>query len=133
MFRLSLSRSLYGLLRLAIRLFCFRLVLRIIYFTESENVRARIAGLPGRNGVNGHNGLPGRNGGDGAKGEKGKAGPRGPRGFKGQAGEKGVAGTRGPRGIKGEAGLVGKVAAEQRNWKQCAWQKNDGRDIGLIK
>ena len=77
--------------------------------------------------------IPGRNGGDGAKGEKGKAGPRGPRGFKGQAGEKGVAGTRGPRGIKGEAGLVGKVAAEQRNWKQCAWQKNDGRDIGLIK
>ena len=57
--------------------------------------------------MNGHNGLPGRDGRDGAKGEKGVAGPQG------------------PRGIKGEA--------EQRNWKQCAWQKSDGRDIGLIK
>ena len=69
-------------------------------------------GLAGRNGANGHNGLPGRDGREGAKGEKGVAGPPGPRGF------------------KGEAGIV---AAEQRNWKQCAWQKGDGRDIGLIK
>ena len=53
--------------------------------------------------------------------------------FKGEAGEKGVAGPPGPRGIKGEAGPVGKVAAEQRNWKQCAWKKEDGKDIGLIK
>ena len=66
-------------------------------------------GLPGRNGVNGHNGLPGRNGRDGAKGEKGKAGPRGPRGF------------------KGEAGRGRTVAAEQRNWKQCAWKNGDGK------
>ena len=72
-------------------------------------------GLPGRNGINGHNGLPGHNGRDGAKGEKGVAGPRG------------------PRGIKGEAGRVRKVAVEERNWKQCAWQKGDSRDIGLIK
>ena len=91
------------------------------------------SGLPGRNGVNGHNGLPGRDGRDGAKGEKGLSGPSGPRGFKGEAGEKGVAGPPGPRGIKGEAGPVGKVAAEQRNWKQCAWKKEDGKDIGLIK
>ena len=69
-------------------------------------------GLAGRNGVNGHNGLPGRDGREGAKGEKGVAGPPGPRGF------------------KGEAGIV---AVEQRNWKQCAWQKGDGRDTGLIK
>ena len=75
--------------------------------------------------MNGHNGLPGRDGRDGAKGEKGVAGPQGPRGIKGEAGEKGVAGPHGPRGIKGEA--------EQRNWKQCAWQKSDGRDIGLIE
>ena len=72
-------------------------------------------GLPGRNGVNGHNGLPGRNGRDGAKGEKGKAGPRGPRGF------------------KREARRVRTVAAEQRNWKQCAWKNIDGKAIGLIK
>ena len=45
-------------------------------------------------------------------------------------GEKGVAGPPGQRGFKGEAGIV---AAEQRNWKQCAWQKGDGRDVGLIK
>ena len=91
------------------------------------------SGLPGRNGVNGHNGLPGRDGRDGAKGEKGLSGPSGPRGFKGEAGEKGVAGPPGPRGIKGEAGPVGKVAAEQRNWKQCAWKKQENKDIGLIK
>ena len=90
-------------------------------------------GLPGRNGVNGHNGLPGRDGRDGAKGEKGLPGPSGPRGIKGEVGVKGVVGPRGPRGIKGEAGPVGMVAAEQRNWKQCAWKKADDKDIGLIK
>ena len=83
--------------------------------------------------MNGHNGLPGRDGRDGAKGEKGLSGPSGPRGFKGEAGEKGVAGPPGPRGIKGEEGPVGKVAAEQRNWRQCAWKKYDARDTGLIK
>lgn len=65
--------------------------------------------VPGRNG---HNGLSGQDGRDGAKCEKGVAGPPG------------------PRGIKGEAG---KVAAEERNWKQCVWQKTDGRDVGLIQ
>ena len=90
-------------------------------------------GLPGRNGVNGHNGLPGRDGRDGAKGEKGLSGPPGPRGLKGEAGEKGVAGPPGPRGVKGQAGPVGKVATEQRNWKQCAWKKLDDRDTGLVK
>lgn len=65
--------------------------------------------VPGRNG---HNGLSGQDGRDGAKCEKGVAGPPG------------------PRGIKGEAG---KVAAEERNWKQCVWEKADGRDVGLIQ
>ena len=37
-------------------------------------------------------------------------------------------GPPGPRGIKGEAGMV---AAEERNWKQCAWKKADGHDVGL--
>ena len=40
-------------------------------------------------------------------------------------GEKGVAGPPGPRGIKGEAG---KVAAEERNWKQCESKKADSRE-----
>ena len=78
-------------------------------------------------------GPPGPRAVKGEAGEKGVAGPPGPRSFKGEAGEKGVPGPPGPRGIKGEAGPVGKVAAEQRNWKQCAWKKEDGKDIGLIK
>ena len=28
---------------------------------------------------------------------------------------------------------VGKVATEQRNWKQCAWKNQDGKNVGLIK
>ena len=71
-------------------------------------------GLPGRNGVNGHNGLPGRDGRDGAKGDKG------------------VAGTPGPRGVKGDVGPSG-TDTDHRNWKQCVWRSQDGRDIGLIK
>ena len=69
----------------------------------------------------------------GEAGEKGVAGPPGPPGIKGGVGEKGVVGPRGPRGVKGEEGPVGKVAVEQRNWKQCAWKKYDVRDTGLIK
>ena len=64
--------------------------------------------------MNGHNGLPGRDGRDGAKGEKG------------------VAGVPGPRGIKEETGPSG-TDTDHRNWKQCAWRSEDGRDIGLIK
>ena len=71
-----------------------------------------VQGSPGIPGRNGHNGLPHRDGLDGAKGEKGVAAP--PR----------------PRGIKGQAG---KIAAEERNWKQCAWKKTNGRDVGLIQ
>ena len=71
-----------------------------------------VQGSPGIPGRNGHNGLPHRDGLDGAKGEKGVAAPPGPRGIKGQA---------------------GKVAAEERNWKQCAWKKANGRDVGLIQ
>ena len=88
--------------------------------------------------MNGHNGLPGRDGRDGAKGLQGVAGPPGPRGFKGEVGrdgakgEKGAAGTPGPRGGKGETGASGRNAV-QKNWKQCVWKNNDGRNIGLIK
>ena len=63
--------------------------------------------------MNGRNGLPGRDGRDGAKGDVGVAGPPGPRGF------------------KGEAGLD--AAMDQKNWKQCAWKKDNSRDIGLVK
>ena len=88
--------------------------------------------------MNGHNGFPGRDGRDGTKGQQGVAGPPGPRGFKGDVGrdgakgDKGVAGSSGPRGDKGETGASGKDTV-QKNWKQCAWKKSDGRDIGLIK
>lgn len=54
-------------------------------------------------------------------------------GRNGAKGEKGVPGSPGRRGFKGEAGPVGKVAAEERNWKQCVWEESDNRDIGLIK
>jgi len=71
-------------------------------------------GHPGRNGANGRNGLPGRDGRDGAKGDMGAAGPPGPRGYKGEPGESGI-------------------SMDQRNWKQCAWNKrNEGKDVGLI-
>ena len=80
------------------------------FFAQNRSMCAQ--GSPGIPGRNGHKGLPGRDGRDGAKGEKG------------------VAGTPGPRGIKGEAG---KVAVEERNWKQCAREKADGRDVGLIQ
>ena len=60
----------------------------------------RSPGIPGRNG---QNGLLRRDGREGTK-----------------RGEKEVAGPHGPRGIKEEAG---KVAAEERNWRQCSWKK----------
>ena len=86
-----------------------------IYVTQNSNTCLQGSpGLPGRNGVNGHNGSPGRDGRDGPKGEKG------------------VAGAPGSRGAKGEMGASG-TDTDHRNWKQCAWKNNDGRDIGLIK
>jgi len=65
----------------------------------------------------------------GAKGENGVTGPPGPRGGKG---ENGMTGNPGPRGVKGEMGPKG-TDTDHRNWKQCAWKKSDGRDIGLIQ
>ena len=64
----------------------------------------------------------------GAKGENGMTGPPGPNGGKG---ENSMTGKPGPRGIKGEMGPNG-TDPDHRNWKQCAWKNNDGRDIGLI-
>ena len=83
---------------------------KYIFFAKNPSMCAQ--GSPGIPGRNGHNGLPGRDGREVAMGEKEVPGPPG------------------PRGIKGEAG---KVAAEERNWKQCLWKKADGRDAGLIQ
>ena len=73
-----------------------------------------LQGSPGLPGRNGYNGVQGRDGRDGAKGDKGVAGPPGSRGVKGDAGQNGA-------------------DADHRNWKQCAWKRIDGRDIGLIR
>ena len=43
-----------------------------------------------------------------------------------------MAGRPGSHGAKGEVGPKGSDT-DHRNWKQCAWKKDDGRDIGLIK
>ena len=43
-----------------------------------------------------------------------------------------MVGPTGSRGHKGEEGKNG-ADADHRNWKQCAWRSEDGRDIGLIK
>ena len=77
-----------------------------IYITQNSTTC-----LQGSPGLPGHNGSTGRDGRDGAKGEKGVAGPPGSRGEKGESGKD----------------------TDHRNWKQCAWKNNDGRDIGLIK
>jgi len=74
-------------------------------------------------------GVAGTAGSSGGKGENGMTGPPGPRGGKG---EKGMTGNPGPRGVKGEMGPHG-TDADHRNWKQCVWKKNDGRDIGLLQ
>ena len=74
-------------------------------------------------------GVAGPAGSSGAKGENGMTGPPGPHGGKG---EKGMTGNSGPRGVKGEMGPNG-TDADHRNWKQCVWKKNDGRDIGLFQ
>ena len=65
-------------------------------------------------------GMTGPAGSRGVKGENGMTGPSGPRGGKG---EKGMTGNQGPRGVK----------EDHRNWKQCAWKKQESRDTGLIQ
>ena len=80
---------------------------KYIFFAQNRSMCAQLS--PGIAGRNGHNGLPRRDGLDGAKGEKEVAAPPGPRGIT----------------------TSGKVAAEERNWKQCAWKKANGHDVGL--
>ena len=73
--------------------------------------------------------MAGPAGSSGAKGENGMRGHPGPKGGKG---EKGMTGNPGPRGVKGEMG-PNRTDAGYRNWKQCAWKKDNARDIGLIQ
>jgi len=56
-------------------------------------------------------GIPGLNGRDGTKGDQGPPGEQGPPGASGEQ----------------------TTQAMQKNWKQCAWRKGDGRDTGLIR
>ena len=96
---------------------CFHYSITILTSLITQNTNTCLQGSPGLPGVpgrNGHNGLPGRDGRDGAKGDKGMVGSTGSRGQKGDAGKNGA-------------------DADHRNWKQCAWRSQDGRDIGLIK
>ena len=61
----------------------------------------------------------GINGKNGAKGEPGVQGPSGQKGQRGESGTSGIPGNPGVMSFK--------------NWKECAWKIDDGRDHGLIK
>ncbi|KAL9975734.1 hypothetical protein ACROYT_G012927 [Oculina patagonica] len=109
-------------------------------------------GVPGLHGKPGSPGVPGRDGRDGREGAKGdqgspgKSGPQGPPGSKGTPGingkdgakgEPGVQGPPGQKGQRGESGTSGNPgtpgAMSYKNWKECVWKKDDGKDNGLIK
>ena len=53
-------------------------------------------------------------------------------GLTGPEGPKGAQGGQGAKGTKGAKG-DGATKALQKNWKQCTWRSNDGRDYGKIK
>lgn len=93
-------------------------------------------GSPGVIGKKGHIGPPGLIGPKGNMGPPGPIGTKGDIGPRGPIGQKGVVGSRGLPGVKGEDG--DKVQdfidlAEKSNWKQCAWNRGDDRDSGLIQ
>ena len=71
--------------------------------------------LPGTPGVPGIPGAPGTHGRPGAKGD---IGPQGPVGPKGEPADKGTDYVN---------------LAMKSNWKQCAWNKGDDKDNGLIQ
>ena len=56
-------------------------------------------------------------------------------GVPGNPGRDGATGSRGPAGEKGEPGERGNdyVDLVKSNWKQCAWNKTDYKDSGLIQ
>ena len=70
------------------------------------------------------NGIPGVPGVPGSSGKDGRPGVKGDVGSPGSAGAK---------GFPGEKGAPGSNSVLYSNWKQCAWQQADDKDIGLIK
>ncbi|KAL9975740.1 hypothetical protein ACROYT_G012933 [Oculina patagonica] len=78
-------------------------------------------------------GVPGRDGRDGREGAKGDQGSPGKNGAKGSTGVQGPQGQKGQRGESGTSGIPGNPGAPYKNWKECVWKKEDGRDNGLIK
>ncbi|XP_065826295.1 collagen triple helix repeat-containing protein 1-like isoform X2 [Oscarella lobularis] len=86
------------------------------------------SGVPGIPGIPGHNGQPGRDGFQGEKGERGVQGAVGPKGASGKIGHKGERGLTGEAGPKGHRG-----STYIANWKQCAWDRRDFKDTGIIQ
>ncbi len=56
-------------------------------------------------------------------------------GVPGNPGRDGMPGSRGLAGAKGEPGERGNdyVDLVKSNWKQCVWNRRDGKDTGLIQ
>lgn len=96
-----------------------------------------IPGLHGNQGAPGRDGRDGREGPKGDQGDPGKTGPQGSPGVNGREGDKGNPGAHGPPGQKGERGESGRPGSPGlmpvKNWKECAWNTDDGKDNGLIK
>ena len=72
----------------------------------------------GSHGIPGIPGVPGSAGKDGVTGAKGEMGSPGP---------------VGPKGVPGEKGTAGSDSGLYSNWKQCAWDREDNKDNGLIQ
>ena len=81
-------------------------------------------GAAGRDGTKGDLGSPGENGTQGPRGDDGKKGSKGEPGIQGSPGQK-VEG-----GDKGDSGTP--RLASHMNWKECAWEKRDENNTGLI-
>ena len=73
---------------------------------------------PGSHGIPGIPGVPGSAGKDGVTGAKG---------------EMGSPGLVGPKGVPGEKGTAGSDSGLYSNWKQCAWDRVNSKDNGLIQ
>lgn len=100
---------------------------------EGPRGRRGIKGPKGRQGASGPAGPPGNKGEEGARGKQGPPGLKGPQGPSGPSGSPGSKGDVGARGSQGSPGIQGPPGSSGRNWKQCAFKKEDFRDIGLIK
>ncbi|CAB4021140.1 Hypothetical predicted protein, partial [Paramuricea clavata] len=70
---------------------------------------------------------------DTKRGIPGVPGSAGKDGVTGAKGEMGSPGTVGPKGAPGEKGTAGSDSGLYSNWKQCAWDRVDNKDNGLIQ